>query len=179
MEKIGRNSHERGERASDVQATDGVKHAVEVEPAERNVVEGIVGQVQQELIADQNNNRNVDDSGVSNPVDDHGLVFVVSHVDIDRNLNIADCCVSCCITRSAGSETHVEGCHNYPPDLVSPNHSTVDVPVLTMVVAVLLLLDNRDISGDRTLQALLIEVAAGLFEIGLRPIERIMARVER
>lgn len=162
-----------------MQTADRVKHAMEVEPAERNVVEGVVGQVQQEFIADQNNDGNVNDSGVSDPIDDQGLVFIVSHVDIDRDLNIAKYCVSYYVRRTE-SKTHVDDRHNDPPNLVSPDHSTVDVLVLVMVVALFLLLKNGDVSGDRALQALLVAaVAASFFEIGLRPVERVLTRVER
>jgi hypothetical protein len=69
-----------------VQTTDGVQHAMKIEPAEGNVVESVVGGGEEELIADQNDNGKIDYSSVSNPIDDLGLIFVMGQVDVDRDL---------------------------------------------------------------------------------------------
>lgn len=70
-----------------MKTTDGVQHTVEVEPAEGDIVEGVVRPGQQKLVADQNNDGEVDDSGMSNPVDNLGASLIVSQIKVDRDLN--------------------------------------------------------------------------------------------
>lgn len=68
--------------------------------------------------------------------------------------------------------THVNDSHDDPPDLVSPNHCSVDVLVLVVVIALFLLKDSN-VGCKSAVQAFLVNVAS-FFEVGARPIERVV-----